>query len=99
MIYNIEIKDNVRKKINDISNYIYRFSFSKESSKKVYNKIYEWIFSLKIFPNRFPEFNSKYRVLTINKKYRVFYKIDEENQTIIVSSIFSSNEDYLDILL
>ena len=96
MIYNIEIKDLVREKINDISNSIYRFSFSKESSKKVYNQIYKEIFSLKIFPNRFPEFNKNFRVLTINKKYRVFFRVDDENMNVIVSRIFYSSEDYSD---
>lgn len=91
-IYDIKIKDVVRRKVNDISNYIYRFSFSKDIVQKNYNMIFKEIFSLKIFPERFPKFNENYRVLTIKKRYRVLYKIEKD--TIVVSSIFSSYENY-----
>jgi hypothetical protein len=94
MIYEIEIKNLVREKINEISDYIYRFSFSKDIAKNTYNEIYKEIFTLKIFPNRYPCFNSKYRVLTINNNYRVFYKVNETKKVVIVSRIFSSYENY-----
>ncbi|MDP3381234.1 MAG: type II toxin-antitoxin system RelE/ParE family toxin [bacterium] len=71
-------------------------SFDFENSKTIMNNIYKDIFSLKIFPNRFPSFNDKFRVMTINKKYRVFFVVDEENTTIIVSRIFFSSENYLE---
>ncbi len=96
-IYEVEIKNETREKINEISNYIYRFSFSKEIAYKNYDMIYREIFSLKIFPERFPKFNETYRVFTINKKYRVFYKIEEEKNKVVVSRIFSSYEDYENI--
>jgi len=96
MIYNIDIKDSIRERINEISNYIYKFTFSIESTKKVYNHIYKEIFSLKIFPNRYPKFNNEFRVLTISKKYRVFFKVDEENMIVEVSRIFFSSEDYFE---
>jgi lipocalin len=57
-------------------------------------EIYKEIFSLKIFPNRCPQFNEKYRVLTINKRYRVFFIVSEENQKVIISRIFASFENY-----
>lgn len=97
-IYNVEIKDSVRIRINEISDYIFRFSFSKESTKKIYDNIYKDIFSLKIFPNRFPKFDEKYRVLTIDKKYRVFFIVDEKSLNIIVSRIFLSYENYIERL-
>ncbi|MDP2396495.1 MAG: hypothetical protein Q8M44_06645 [bacterium] len=71
-------------------------SFDFENSKTIMNNIYKDIFSLKIFPNRFPSFNDKFRVMTINKKYRVFFVVDEENTTIIDSRIFFSSENYLE---
>lgn len=93
-IYKVEIKDSVRETINEISEYIYRFSFSRESSRKVYDEIYKKIFSLKIFPKKYSKFNEKYRVITIDKKYRVFFKVDEEKEIVFVSAIFYSKEDY-----
>ena len=97
-LYNIRISDNVHNFIWDLWEYIFRFSFSYEKSKKVTDNIYKEIFSLKIFPNRFPEFDNKFRVLTINKKYRVFFKVDEDIMNVVVSKIFSSSEDYIDNL-
>ena len=94
-IYKVNIKDNVHEFIWELGEYIFRHSFSFDISKKVMDEIYKEIFSLKIFPNRYPDFNEKYRVLTINKKYRVFFLVDEDNMTVIVSRIFSSFEDYV----
>ncbi len=92
--YKLEIKEEVHKYIYEIWEYIFRFSFSFSISNKVVKDIYKNIFSLKIFPERFPKFNETYRVFTINKKYRVFYRIDEEKNKVVVSRIFSSYEDY-----
>lgn len=94
-IYKVDIKDNVHEFIWELAEYIFRHSFSFDISKKVMDEIYKDIFSLKIFPNRYPKFNEKYRVLTINKKYRVFFRVDEENINVIVSRIFSSYENYV----
>jgi len=95
-IYNLEIKDNVHEFIWELWEYIFRYSFSIDVSKKLMDHIYKEIFSLKIFPNRFPKFNDKYRVLTIDKKYRVFYIVDEKNEKVIISRIFASVENYIE---
>jgi len=95
MIYNIEIKEWVRNKINNLSDYIYRFSFSKESAKKIYDEIFKDIISLKIFPKRYPKFNEKYRVLTIDKKYRIFFIVDDNKKSVIISRFFSSYQNYM----
>lgn len=93
--YNIEIKDSVHDYIWELWEYIFRHSFDFETSKIVMENIYKEIFSLKIFPNRYPVFNDKYRVLTIDWKYRVFFIVDEENLNVIISRIFLSYENYL----
>jgi len=97
-IYKIEIKDNVHEFIWELGEYIFKNSFSFEISKNIIDNIYKDIFSLKVFPNRFPEFNNNYRVLTIDKKYRVFYIVDEENMKVIISRIFASVENYIEEL-
>jgi len=95
-IYKIDIKNNVHEFIWELWEYIFRNTFNFTSSKKIVDEIYKEIFSLKIFPNRYTKFNNKYRVLTINKKYRVFYFVDEENMNVIISRIFSSHENYIE---
>ena len=96
MIYKIEINNIVKEDILEISDSIYKKSFSKEISKKYYNEIYSKIYSLKIFPYRYPEFNENYRVLTIDRKYKVFFKINEKKNSVIISRIFSSRQNYFD---
>ncbi len=94
-IYKIKIKDNVHEFIWELGEYIFRHSFNFYTSKKIIDQIYKDIFSLKIFPNRYQEFNKTYRVLTINKKYRVFFIVDEKNMNVVISKIFSSTENYI----
>ena len=92
--YEIEIKNSVHDFIWELWEYVFRNSFSFESSKRCMDEIYKEIFSLVIFPNRCLKFNEKYKVLTINKKYRVFFIVDEKKGKVTVSRIFSSYEDY-----
>jgi plasmid stabilization system protein ParE len=97
-IYNLEIKDSVHDFIWEIWEYIFRHSFNFNSSEKIINLIYKEIFSLKIFPYRCHDFNEIYKVLTINKRYRVFYRVLEEQKTVIISRIFASWENYPEYL-
>lgn len=92
--YNIIIKEWVFLYIKETWEYIYRFSFSRKIADEFVKNIMNKIFSLKIFPNRFPMFNQKYRVFTIDKKFRVFYQVDDENKKVIINQIFSSYENY-----
>jgi hypothetical protein len=62
-------------------------SFSIDTSNKIYNEIMASILTLKIFPY-YPIFKDDLRVLTIRKKYRVFYKINEENKEVKIYYIF-----------
>lgn len=91
--YKITFKREFREKVNEISDYIYRFYFNKEASIKFYNDIYQKVFSLKIFPYRFPIFNKNYRILNISKKYKIIYKIDEENDKVVILRIYSRFEN------
>lgn len=52
MFYKIEIPNIVKNDINELSDYIFRFSFSYEIAKKVYDDLYSTIFSLDFLPNR-----------------------------------------------
>lgn len=96
-IYRVDISDEVHNFIYEQADYVFRISFSQEASQNIFNMLYKEIFSLKVFPNRFPIFNNKYRVFTIKKKFRVFYKVDEENLIVTVNQIFSSYENYENI--
>jgi len=96
-MYKIIILESVELKIQEIYDYVYRFSFSSSKSLNIINTIYSSIYSLEIFPFRFQKYNNKYRVITV-KNYRIFYKIVEENRTVIILDIFSCRENYWEYL-
>jgi len=93
-MYNVKIDDRANQDLNNILDYIFRFSFSIETTNKIYDEIISKIIWLKIFPNMYPVFVWDLRVMTIRNKYRIFYKVDEINKIVKVFYLFSSQEDY-----
>jgi len=93
-IYKIKITEIAKIEIQNISDFIYKNSFSEKVADKVYNEIYSKIYWLSILPEINEKYNIYYRVMTINKKYRVFYKINYEKQEVIVNYVFSSSQNY-----
>ena len=84
MIYNIEISDNVRADINDLTDYIYRTSFSKIIAKKIHDELYRVIFSLNFMPEMYQKYLWEYRRVIVKWSYKIIYKIDEKNKKVIV---------------
>gem|GEM_PF-4751677 len=74
--YNIVLKEAFHYDLNYIQDIIFRFTFSKETVKKIIDSIYIHIYSLSILPYRYVSYKN-FRVITIRKKYKVFYKINE----------------------
>ena len=72
-------------------------AYDSSISQKFISQIYSKMYALKILPHRCEEFWAWYRVFTINKQYRVIFRVDEENKQIIVVNIFSCSQDYNDI--
>ena len=97
-MYKITIPDYVMEDVFDIKEYIFRMSFSIEVVNKIYNEIMASIVTLKVFPLMYPVFKWDLRVMTIRKKYRVFYEIKEENKEIIIQYIFWVEEDYYSLI-
>ena len=93
-MYKIIIPEYVLKDIYKIKDYIFKVSFSIEISNKIYNEIMAHILNLKIMPKMYPVFKEDLRVMTVRKKYRVFYKIFEEKREVIIYYIFGVEEDY-----
>lgn len=93
-MYKIIIPDYVMEDIYKIKEYIFRMSFSIDTSNKIYNEIMANILTLKVFPSSYPIFKDDLRVLTVRKKYRVFYKINELNKEVKVYYIFWTEQDY-----
>jgi len=93
-MYKINFKISAREDLKNIKDYIFKVSFSIEISNKIYNEIMAHILNLKIMPKMYPVFKEDLRVMTVRKKYRVFYKIFEEKREVIIYYIFGVEEDY-----
>lgn len=93
MFYNIVIRDLVHEDINELSDYIYRFSFSEEIASKIYNDIYSAIFSLDFLPYRFEKYIWEYRRLIVNWNYKIIYKIEEKNKKVIIIRVFRNEKN------
>lgn len=93
MFYKIEIPNIVKNDIYNLSDYIYRFSFSKQIANKVYNDLYSAIFSLNFLPNRFEKSIWEYRRIIVDWNYKIFYRVDEENKKVIIIRVFRSEQN------
>lgn len=93
MFYKIVIRDAVHIDINELSDYIYRFSFNQEIAKKIYDDLYKAIFSLEFLPYRFEKYIWEYRRIIVQWSYKIFYKIDEENKKVIITRVIRTEQD------
>lgn len=86
-MYKIKFIKSSREEMKNIFSYIYLDS--PFVAIKVYNQILNTISYLKDFKYLWVKFYWEYRKL-VNSKHRftIIYKIDEENQTIMIVSIF-----------
>lgn len=88
MFYKIVIRDVVHEDIYELSEYVFRFSFSREISKKIYDDLYANIFSLDFMPNRYQVYFWDYRRIIVNGSYKIIYKVDEESKKVIIIRVF-----------
>lgn len=88
MFYKIVIRDVVHEDIYELSEYVFRFSFSREISKKIYDDLYANIFSLDFMPNRYQVYFWEYRRIIVSWSYKIIYKVDEESKKVIIIRVF-----------
>ena len=93
MFYKIVIRDAVHDDINELSEYIFRFSFDINVSKKVYDNLYKAIFSLDFLPNRYEKYIWEYRRIIVNGSYKILYRVDEENQKVVIIRVIRSEQE------
>ena len=84
MIYNVEIPETIIIDINNLTEYIFKTSFSKVIAKKIYDELYKKIFSLNFMPEMYQKYLWEYRRVIVNWSYKIIYKIDEENKKVII---------------
>lgn len=97
-MYKVIIDPNAQLDLNRILDYIFRFSFSSITVNKIYDEIMSKIYGLQVFPKLYPVFKWDFRVMTVRKNYRIFYKINEAKKEVIIYYIFSSRENYDDLI-
>ena len=80
MFYKIEISNLAYKDILDLTTYIYEISYSYSIAKKIYDNLYQAIFSLEFMPYRFEKYIWEYRRLIVDWKYKIIYRIEEKKR-------------------
>ncbi|MDP2089995.1 MAG: type II toxin-antitoxin system RelE/ParE family toxin [Candidatus Gracilibacteria bacterium] len=97
-MYKIKLLTETKSDLNIITDFIYSYTFSSEIVDNIYKDIVSGIYSLQIFPHRFKEYKNNIRVIIIRGKYKVFYGVNEESKTVTVYRIFSSLQNYENII-
>lgn len=98
MFYIVELKDEAKNDIFELTDYIFRFSFSQNISDKIYDEIYQKIFSLEFMPQMYQKVLWDYRVALVKKSYRIFYRIEEENKKVIIVRVIRTDQNIEEIL-
>lgn len=93
-MYKIKLLSQTKSDLNIITDFIFRYTFSSEIVDNIYKEIVSWIYSLQIFPYRFKEYKNNIRVIIVRWKYKVFYSVNEDTKTITIYRIFSSLQNY-----
>jgi len=96
-MYKIIFSEISKNDLNNISDIIFRFTFSKNITDNIYQKIITKIYSLQLFPYICTSYK-EYRIMLINKKYKVFYKVDENKKIIKIYRILFSSSNYQEII-
>ena len=89
----MKIPKTVEDNINELVDYIYRFSFSIEITKNIYNELYKAIFSLNFLPNRYEKHIWEYRRIIVKWSYKIFYKVDENNKKVIIIRVIRTEQE------
>ena len=99
--YLIYTTKNFENEFNNILNYIHFILKEPYIAVKLYNKIINKLFSLNIFPERYPLLlnyeNSNIRKLLIDN-FIIVYKIDNQFKQIFILHIFHNNQNYLNLI-
>jgi plasmid stabilization system protein ParE len=96
--YYIEISPDVDNDIIELTDYIYRMSFSENIAWNLYNELYAKIYSLSFMPEMYQKVLWEYRVALVKKTYRIFYRVEEENKKVIIVRIIRTDQNIEDIL-
>jgi plasmid stabilization system protein ParE len=96
-MYKIIFSERSLSDINEISNIIFNFTLSEKITNTIYKNLILNIQKLEYLPFMFVEYGY-YRVMTIDKKYRVFYKINEKKKIVKIHRIFFSSSNYQEII-
>ncbi len=92
-MYKLKIEEDFYEDLNNISDYIFRHTFSKEITQKLSNEILKTLLSLTLFPLMYEEKYKDFRCI-IYKSYSIFYKVSEIKKEVYVYRIFWNSQDF-----
>ena len=102
-MYRITRTDKAEDQLRDIIYYIADDSGSVDIALKYLDKIEESINNLKEFPNlgSIPRYSilrkQGYRIVIV-EKHLIFYKVDEENKSVIIYAVVDGRREYQNLI-
>jgi len=96
MFYKTVIRDQVHDDIQELADYVFRMSFSKDISRKIYDNLYKRIFSLNFMPHRFEIYVWEYRRIVVDGSYKILYRVDEEKKKVIIVRVVRTEMEKID---
>lgn len=92
-MYKVKIEDDFFEDLNNISEFIFRETFSKEITQKVSDDIVKTLLILNLFPLMYSKKYRDFRCIVI-KSYNIFYKVDEIKKEVYVYRIFWESQNF-----
>ena len=92
-MYKIKLNSEFKSDLNDLSEYLFRMSFSKEISQNISDEIIKKLLNLMIFPSMYQTTYRDFKTIQI-KSYKIFYKIDEIKKEVIIYRILWASQNF-----
>jgi plasmid stabilization system protein ParE len=92
--YSLKINKSVYNFLQRLQNYIFNETQNIKTSEKVIDSILEKFNLLQDFPEIYQKFDKNYRVMTIDKKFRIFFKINKKYNSVVIHKIYSTSQNY-----
>lgn len=92
-MYKVKIEYDFFDDLNNISEYIFRSTFSKTITKNLSNEILKTLLVLNLFPLMYELKYKNFRCITI-KSYSIFYIVNENKKEVYVYRIFWQSQDF-----
>lgn len=92
-MFKLKVEKEFLEDLNNISEYIYRETYSLEITQTLSDEIIKSILILQLFPFMYSKKYKEFRCINI-KSYQIFYIVNELNKEVNIYRIFWESQDF-----